>query len=251
MFENNKESEESEIPQAESHWIAESGVIDLFIVLGPSPKHVFRQYSLLTGQRTHLPPLSSCLAGTTEVPPLFALGYHQCRWNYNDEQDVATVQSKLDEVDIPFDVIWLDIEHTDGKRSAFIAAIAGWSCYRSYFTWDRTKFPHPQNMLENLANNGRKLVTIVDPHIKASRSRQCSIALNAVAACFGLPHPRPGHAAGTLHQEQGRQRLRGPLLARFARPEFQTYSDAEHRQLLLAGLHGPQHPVLLVGPVCH
>lgn len=54
--------------------------------------------------------------GKVELPPLFALAYHQCRWNYNDEADVAGVAEKLDESDIPFDVIWLDIEHTDGKR---------------------------------------------------------------------------------------------------------------------------------------
>ena len=50
------------------------------------------------------------------------------------------------------DVMWLDIEHTDGKR---------------YFTWDALKFPTPDQMMANLASYGRKLVTIVDPHIKS------------------------------------------------------------------------------------
>lgn len=44
-----------------------------------------------------------------------------------------------------------DIEHTDGKR---------------YFTWDKALFPEPLKMINELANHGRKLVTIVDPHIK-------------------------------------------------------------------------------------
>ena len=44
-----------------------------------------------------------------------------------------------------------DIEHTDGKR---------------YFTWDKTKFPNPEEMQRKLADHGRKMVTIVDPHIK-------------------------------------------------------------------------------------
>ena len=50
------------------------------------------------------------------MPQYFALGYHQCRWNYKDEQDVDTVDTTFDKYDIPYDVIWLDIEHTDGKR---------------------------------------------------------------------------------------------------------------------------------------
>ena len=61
------------------------------------------------------------------------------------------VADKLDKFDIPMDVLWLDIEHTDGKR---------------YFTWDKEKFPSPVEMIDHLASRGRKLVTVVDPHIK-------------------------------------------------------------------------------------
>ena len=52
------------------------------------------------------------------MPQLFALGYHQCRWNYRDEADVAQVNAGFDDHDIPYDVIWLDIEYTNGKRWA-------------------------------------------------------------------------------------------------------------------------------------
>lgn len=38
--------------------------------------------------------------------------------------------------------------------------------YFSYFTWDSNKFPDSQAMVANLTAKGRKLVTIVDPHIK-------------------------------------------------------------------------------------
>jgi alpha 1,3-glucosidase len=52
---------------------------------------------------------------------------------------------------IPLDVIWLDIEHTNGKR---------------YFTWDTTKFPNPEKLQDDVAHYGRKMITISDPHIK-------------------------------------------------------------------------------------
>lgn len=65
---------------------------------------------------------------------------------------VCSVDAQMDEHDIPFDVIWLDIEYTDGKR---------------YFTWDTNKFPKPQEMLDALVAKGRNLVTIIDPHLKA------------------------------------------------------------------------------------
>ena len=81
-----------------SHWMSESGIIDVFFIPGPTPQDFYRQYSKLTG--------------TMPLPPMFSLGYHQCRWNYKDEQDVYQVHEKFEELDYPYDVLWLDIEHT-------------------------------------------------------------------------------------------------------------------------------------------
>jgi len=61
------------------------------------------------------------------------------------------VDAGFDEHDIPYDVIWLDIEHTDSKK---------------YMTWDHSKFPTPAEMIDNVASKGRKMITIIDPHIK-------------------------------------------------------------------------------------
>lgn len=122
-------------------WMSEAGIVDAFFFVGPKPKDVVRQYTSVTG--------------TPAMPQLFATGYHQCRWNYRDEEDVENVDSQFDEHDIPYDVLWLDIEHTDGKK---------------YFTWDSVLFPHPEEMQRKLAAKGRHMVTIVDPHIKRDES---------------------------------------------------------------------------------
>uniref|UniRef100_A0A8C3G4V9 Glucosidase alpha, neutral C n=1 Tax=Cyclopterus lumpus TaxID=8103 RepID=A0A8C3G4V9_CYCLU len=124
-------------PQTDVHWLSESGVIDCMVLLGPGPQQLFTQYGQLTGYQA--------------LPPLFALGYHQCRWNYDDEADVKAVDAGFDRHDIPYDVIWLDIEHTDGKR---------------YFTWDSALFPEPAGLQRHLEKKKRKLVVITDPHIK-------------------------------------------------------------------------------------
>lgn len=50
------------------------------------------------------------------VAQYFSLAYHQCRWNYNDQEDVRSVDAGFDEHDIPYDVIWLDIEYTNNKK---------------------------------------------------------------------------------------------------------------------------------------
>lgn len=41
----------SETPQTDVRWISESGIIDVFIMLGPTPKDVFSQYASLTGRK--------------------------------------------------------------------------------------------------------------------------------------------------------------------------------------------------------
>jgi mannosyl-oligosaccharide alpha-1,3-glucosidase len=124
-------------PSTQTHWISESGILDVLIFLGPDSTTIFKQYGELTG--------------TTALPPLFSIGYHQCRWNYLNEDDVLSVDANFDTYDLPYDTIWLDIEYTDDKQ---------------YFTWDDKKFPDPLGMLARLDREKRKLVAIIDPHIK-------------------------------------------------------------------------------------
>lgn len=38
-----------ETPQTDVRWMSESGIIDVFLMLGPTPADVFRQYTALTG----------------------------------------------------------------------------------------------------------------------------------------------------------------------------------------------------------
>lgn len=93
--------------------------------------------------------------------------FAQCRWNYKDEADVYGVDAKFEEHAFPYDVIWLDIEHTDGKK---------------YFTWDSNLFPHPADMQNKLAARGHKMVTIIDPHIK----RDAGYRIHTEAQAKGL-----------------------------------------------------------------
>lgn len=120
-----------------THWISEAGLLDVFVFLGPTPTDIIKKYGELTGY--------------TAMPQEFAIGYHQCRWNYVSDDDVRDVDRKMDKFKIPYDVIWLDIEYTDGKK---------------YFTWDENMFKDPTGMGNQLDEHGRQLVVIIDPHIK-------------------------------------------------------------------------------------
>ncbi|KAH0514571.1 Neutral alpha-glucosidase C [Microtus ochrogaster] len=151
--------------QTDVHWMSESGIIDVFLLTGPTPSDIFKQYSSLTG--------------TQAMPPLFSLGYHQCRWNYEDEQDVKEVDAGFDEHDIPYDVMWLDIEHTEDKK---------------YFTWDKKRFANPKRMQELLRSKRRKLVVISDPHIKVDPDY--SVYAKAKEQGFFVKNPEGGDFEG-------------------------------------------------------
>ncbi|RMZ86491.1 hypothetical protein DV736_g6282, partial [Chaetothyriales sp. CBS 134916] len=120
-----------------THWMSEAGQLDLFIVLSPTPAALSKAYAELTGY--------------TKLPATFSLGYHQSRWNYVSDEDVKDVDRKFDKYSIPYDVIWLDIEYTEEKK---------------YFTWDPLTFPDSISMQQQLDETERKLVVIIDPHIK-------------------------------------------------------------------------------------
>ena len=121
----------------QTHWFSEAGMLDIFVFLGPTPKAILDDYTSLTGY--------------TQLPQQFAIAYHQCRWNYVSDEDVRDVDRKFDRSNIPYDVIWLDLEYTDEKK---------------YFTWDPHTFPDSLGMQKQLDSHGRKLVVIIDPHIK-------------------------------------------------------------------------------------
>ncbi|RWS29559.1 neutral alpha-glucosidase AB-like isoform X1, partial [Leptotrombidium deliense] len=122
-----------------THWISETGVIDAWFMLGPKPADVMAQNAKITG--------------TVAMPPYYSIGHHQCRWNYFTEKEVSEVNSGFDEHDIPLDAIWLDIEYTKGRS-------------KKYFTWDPISFSDPKTLTSNLTSKGRRLITIIDPHLK-------------------------------------------------------------------------------------
>ena len=116
---------------------ADGGELNYYVIDGPAPKDVVRRFTDLTGK---LP-----------LPPLWSLGYHQCRYSYYPESKVRFIADNFRERQIPGEVIWLDIHYQDGYAP---------------FTWDPARFPNPARLIAHLRRQGFRLVTIVDAHIK-------------------------------------------------------------------------------------
>ena len=117
---------------------ADGGVLNYYFLAGPGPKDVLRQYTALTGR--------------APLPPKWALGYHQSRYSYETENEVLELVETFRAKDIPLDAVYLDIHYMDGYR---------------VFTVDRNRFPDFEGMIRTLREKGVRVVTIIDPGVKA------------------------------------------------------------------------------------
>lgn len=91
------------------------------------------------------------LTGTMPMPPLWALGYQQCRWSYEPDEKVREIAREFRTRQIPCDVIWMDIDYMRGFRC---------------FTFDPEKFPDPAKLSDDLHAQGFRGVWMIDPGIK-------------------------------------------------------------------------------------
>ena len=123
-----------------SFW-AQGGEMNYYFFYGPKMQDVIESYTDLTG-KPH------------QLPPLWALGYHQCKWSYYPESEVKEITSTFRKLKIPCDAIYLDIDYMDGFRC---------------FTWNKEHFPDPKRMVKELADDGFKTVAIIDPGIKIDK----------------------------------------------------------------------------------
>ncbi|MCC7358760.1 MAG: DUF5110 domain-containing protein [Anaerolineales bacterium] len=109
----------------------------VYLLAGPTLAEVVAQYTGLTGR--------------APLPPLWALGYHQCRWGYRSEADMRAIAGELRTRKFPADALWFDIDYMDGYR---------------VFTWDKRRFARPAHLIADLKKQGLRAVTIVDPGVK-------------------------------------------------------------------------------------
>jgi len=123
-----------------SFW-AQGGEMNYYFIYGPQMSDVVSNYTDLTGK-------------PQDLPPLWALGYHQCKWSYYPESKVKEVAKTFRDLKIPCDAIYLDIDYMEGFRC---------------FTWNKEHFPNPKKMVKELADDGFKTIAIIDPGIKIDK----------------------------------------------------------------------------------
>ncbi|MGU8279190.1 glycoside hydrolase family 31 protein [Clostridium perfringens] len=113
------------------------GQIQYYFIPGENIKEVVKNYTALTGRM--------------EMPPLWSLGYQQCRFSYFSQEEVRELVKTFEEKDIPLDVVYLDIDYMDGFR---------------VMTFKTPNFDYAAGLISDLKEKGIRTITIIDPGVK-------------------------------------------------------------------------------------
>ena len=120
-----------------SSFYADNGEMNYYFIYGETVAEVIQAYTWLTG--------------TIQLPPLWSLGFQQCRYSYYPDTEVLNLAKNFREKKIPADAIVLDIHYMDAYK---------------IFTWHPEYFPEPEQMISQLKDQGFQVVVMCDPGIK-------------------------------------------------------------------------------------
>ena len=123
-----------------SSFTVQGGDLNYYFINGATVAEIISSYTHLTGRM--------------EMPPLWGLGYQQCRYSYYPDDEVYNVAKTFREKKIPADAIVLDIHYMDNYK---------------IFSWDADRFPEPEKLLGTLNDQGFNVVVMCDPGIKIEK----------------------------------------------------------------------------------
>lgn len=79
-----------------TRWTTEGGIIEFYLICDYNFERQFYKQGMITG--------------FAQMSPLFSFGYHQSRFGYLSQKELEEVDQGMDQYDIPYDVLWCDID---------------------------------------------------------------------------------------------------------------------------------------------
>ncbi|XP_059472228.1 maltase-glucoamylase-like [Neocloeon triangulifer] len=117
------------------------GVLDLYVMTGPKPEDVTRQYTSLVGR--------------SFLPPYWSFGFQLSRYGYNNLQNMKDAIARTKSCNIPIDVFYGDIDTMDQQAD---------------FTIDPVNFVGLPEYVDEQRALGMRYVPIIDPAIPGNRA---------------------------------------------------------------------------------
>jgi alpha-glucosidase len=186
---------------------AEGGDLNYYFINGPEPKSVIERYTDLTGRMA--------------LPPLWSLGYNQCRYSYYPESRVRLLADTFREKKVPADVIWLDIHYQDNYKP---------------FTWNHERFPDPKKMISDLRAQHFRVVTIVDAHPKVEKGY--APYDEGMAGDYFVKNPDGSVFEGPVWPSQAEKNPGPSVFPDFTKPAARAWWGSLYKSFLDVGVAG-------------
>ncbi|NXX15400.1 MGA protein, partial [Podargus strigoides] len=116
------------------------GILDFYMVLGPTPELVVQEYTALVGRPV--------------MPPYWALGFQLCRYGYTNDTEIATLVEDMKAAGIPYDVQYADIDYMERQMD---------------FTLN-PRFTGLPALIQKIQEEGMRFILILDPAISANET---------------------------------------------------------------------------------
>ncbi|NWQ99983.1 MGA protein, partial [Paradoxornis webbianus] len=116
------------------------GILDFYLVLGPTPEQVVQEYTQLVGR-----PM---------LPPYWALGFQLCRYGYKSDAEIADLVQEMNRARIPLDVQYADIDYMERQLDFTLSP----------------RFRGLPELVRKIRNDGMRFVLILDPAISANET---------------------------------------------------------------------------------
>ncbi|NXN56879.1 MGA protein, partial [Rynchops niger] len=116
------------------------GILDFYMVLGPTPELVVQEYTALIGRPV--------------MPPYWSLGFQLCRYGYRNDSEIAQLVEDMKRADIPYDVQYVDIDHMERQLDFTIG----------------THFAGLPALINRIKEQGMRFIIILDPAISGNET---------------------------------------------------------------------------------
>ncbi|NXJ17471.1 MGA protein, partial [Dicrurus megarhynchus] len=116
------------------------GILDFYVVLGPTPEEVVQEYTELVGRPV--------------MPAYWALGFQLCRYGYQNDSEIAQLVEDMNRAQIPLDVQYADIDYMERQLDFTLSP----------------RFQGLPALVQHIRRDGMRFVLILDPAISANET---------------------------------------------------------------------------------
>ncbi|XP_061493207.1 sucrase-isomaltase, intestinal [Rhineura floridana] len=117
------------------------GILDFYLVLGPTPEQVVQEYTALIGRPV--------------MPPYWGLGFQLCRYGYENDTEIAQLYDAMKAAKIPYDIQYADIDYMERQLDFTLSP----------------KFTNLPALVDRMKQDGMRFVIILDPAISGNETK--------------------------------------------------------------------------------